>query len=98
MKTANWLIATTVLFFATSCGNNSTKTETGSTDSTSTSNSAYSADSNSGVTTEGISQSVTVPEKIQSTFKLKYPNVTNVSWSHYQPTSTFEWDWSGWPV
>ncbi len=97
MKAITSIIASAFVILGASCGNNSTKNDTVKTDTTSEMNTVTQENSN-GNTSGTLAQTITVPEPIQSTFKQKYPNVSNVTWARYEPMSTFDWEWSGWPM
>src|SRR5688572_5205420 len=85
-----YLLATiTVTVFAAACGNNSTKDSTGS--DTSTGN-------NTATVPEVVTPTIQVPEPVQASFKEKYPTATRVTWNRYEPVSTIDWEWSGWPA
>lgn len=101
MRFRNWMAITTVVVFAASCGESSTK-ETSTTDTTGSvttpvdNNTTNSTTNN---TTQTVpAATVVVPEPTQKSFTTKYPNATNVSWNHYEPVSTFDWEWAGWPM
>ncbi|HEX2630558.1 MAG TPA: PepSY-like domain-containing protein [Chitinophagaceae bacterium] len=91
MRLRNVIAIITVTVFAAACGNNSTKDSTGN-DTLPGDNTAI--NTNVSPTT----QTVIVPEPTQSSFKTKYPTATNVTWNRYEPVSTIDWEWSGWPV
>ena len=98
MTAKHWLTVLSLAILAGSCGQNSTKkTETGTDSVTNTPNSV---DTSTGLstTTTPVTTSITVPEQVKSSFQKKYPDVRDVSWSRYEPVSTFDWDWTGWPV
>jgi hypothetical protein len=92
MKTKSWLVIATTLFMASSCGENSTKTTETGTDTASVTTTDASTN------TPTTSTTIVVPDPVQASFRQKYPDVQDVSWSRYEPISTFDWDWSGWPV
>ena len=93
MKTKSWLVIATTLFIASSCGENSSKTtETGTGDTVSVTTTDASTN------TPTTSTTIVVPDPIQTSFRQKYPDVRDVTWSRYEPVSTFDWEWSGWPV
>ncbi len=85
-----------------SCGQNSTKTTESGTDTSTTTvpvmmNDTSTVSTNVDNSNSNASVSVVVPEKIQASFKTKYPDVKDVKWSRYEPTSSFDWEWAGWP-
>ncbi len=90
MRSENWLVIATVVVFATSCGDSSTKKDTATTDS-------VTAMDNKMPETVPVT-TVVVPEPVKVSFKEKYPAASNVTWSRYEPVSTFDWDWSGWSL
>lgn len=89
MRLRNVMAIITVTVFAAACGNNSTKDST-TTDTLPTGNTP--------VNTEVTTPQITVPEPVQSSFKTKYPTASNVTWNRYEPVSTIDWEWSGWPL
>lgn len=92
MKFENLLAILIVVIIATSCRNNSTDKSSGFDTVIS------SASTNTTVTqTTLVTQKFPVPDKIQTSFEAKYPAVTAVNWSRYEPMTAFDWDWSGWP-
>jgi hypothetical protein len=91
MKAKSWLVIATTLFIASSCGENSTKTtETGTGDTVSVNTDAS--------TITPTTTTIVVPDPVQATFRQKYPDVRDVTWSRYEPVSNFDWEWSGWPA
>ena len=79
-----------------SCGQNSTKkseTDTDTLTTTTTPGTSTDVVPNTSTVT-----SITVPEKIAVSFREKYPDVRDVTWSRYEPYSSFDWEWAGWPV
>ncbi len=83
------LALATIIFLATSCGESSTKTDTAD---------SLTVDRMSAIDPVPVTTTVVVPDVIQTTFKTKYPTVTNETWSSYEPVDAFEWDWTGWPT
>jgi len=91
MKAKSWLVIATKLFIASSCGENSTKTtETGTGDTVTV--------NTDGSTNTPTTTSIVAPEPIQTSFRQKYPDVRDVTWSRYEPVTTFDWEWAGWPA
>lgn len=87
MNLKNCLAFATMLVFASSCGDNSTKeTETTASDTVVT------------TTTVPVTQTIVVPDNVKTSFKAKYPTVSEANWSRYEPVSSFDWEWSGWPM
>lgn len=89
MKAKNWLVIATTLIIASSCGENSTNTTETGTDSITV---------NTDVSNTPPTTSIVAPEPIQTSFRQKYPDVRDVTWSRYEPVTTFDWEWSGWPA
>lgn len=88
MRLKNLLALATVVVFATSCGESSTK-ETGTAESVSTME-------NKIPVTAPVEMTVVVPEPAKLSFQEKYPTASNVTWNRYEPVSTFDWEWTGW--
>jgi len=88
MQLKNFLALATVVVFATSCGESSTK-ETGTTETAGTTENKISV-------TTPTEMTIVVPEPVQVSFKEKYPTATNVTWNRYEPVTTFDWEWAGW--
>ena len=78
---------------ATSCGESSTK-DAGTTDNVSTTTTTM---DNRMQETVPVTTTVVIPEPVKMSFEKKYPNVSNVTWTRYEPVSTFDWEWAGWP-
>lgn len=98
MTAKNGLMILSLAILAASCGQNSTtKTETG-TDSLNASVNGTENSTGMEVNTTPVTASVTVPEKVQQSFREKYPDVRDVTWSHHEAMNSFDWDWTGWPV
>jgi len=91
MRLKNLMAIATVAFFTTSCGESSTKETTGKDTITTT-------EINMPVSENPVTTSIVVPEPVKTSFQTKYPNVSNVTWNRYEPVSTFDWEWSGWPA
>ncbi len=92
MHLKNCIAMATLVVFATSCGESSTKT-TDTADTVVVDNKLPENVSQPSPTTG----TVVVPEPINATFTKKYPNVTNVTWNRYEPVDNIDWEWSGWP-
>ncbi|MDZ4795662.1 MAG: hypothetical protein SGI83_15395 [Bacteroidota bacterium] len=88
MKPGNWMAIATVVVFATSCGESSTK-ESGTTTNVTTTETKMPE-------VVPVAATIVVPEPTKSSFETKYPTVSNVSWSRYEPVNTFDWEWAGW--
>lgn len=89
MRTTKWLIAASVLFMASSCGENSS-TETTDNDTMIT------ADVTNPVPAT-VNDNLYIPDSAKTAFTAKYPNVSNQNWSRYEPVDHIDWEWSGWP-
>ncbi|OSZ79770.1 hypothetical protein CAP36_00455 [Chitinophagaceae bacterium IBVUCB2] len=89
MRFKTGIAMATMIVFATSCGDSSTKTDTAD---------SLTVDNNKMPDPAPVTATVVVPEGIKTSFKTKYPTVTNETWSSYQPIDAFEWDWTGWPT
>ena len=74
---------------ATSCGESSTK-------GTDTKDTVTTVDN---IIPEAVpvTQTIVVPDQTRATFQTKYPNVSDPSWSRYEPMDNIDWEWSGWP-
>lgn len=90
MRLRNLLAIATVTVFAASCGNNSTND--------STKNDTLPPANNTANNTVNNTTTVQVPEPTQTAFKERYPTASNVTWNRYEPISTIDWEWSGWPA
>ncbi len=92
MKSAKWLLMAGMTVLLGSCGENSSKSEADTKDSSATVT----------TTTESTSANATVnvPATTRTTFETKYPSATNVQWSRYDNTmaSPVEWELAGWPA
>jgi hypothetical protein len=88
MRSKNLLALATVVVFATSCGESSTK-ETGTAETVSTADTKM-------PDIVPVKMTVVVPEPAKLSFQEKYPTASNVSWNRYEPVSTFDWEWTGW--
>ena len=95
MRLKNLIVMATVAFFATSCGESSTKETTGK-DTITTTDISIPVSENPVNT--NVNTNIVVPEPVKTSFQTKYPNVSNVTWNRYEPVSTFDWEWSGWPM
>ena len=93
MKSGNWMAIAVVAVFATSCGESSTKEDKST---SSTTNTDTQIPETVPVTTTTTTTTIVVPEPTKTSFETKYPNVSNVYWSQYEPVSTFDWEWAGW--
>lgn len=93
MRSSQILLIGIITALATSCGESSTK-DTGTKDSVSTTTTTM---DNRMQETVPVTTTVVVPEPAKMSFEKKYPNVSNVTWTRYEPISTFDWEWSGWP-
>lgn len=80
----------TMIVFATSCGESSTKTDTADT--------LIVDNKINDPAPVPATITLVVPEAVKTTFKTKYPTATNESWSNYEPVEAFDWDWTGWPT
>lgn len=92
MKLKNLLALATMVVFATSCGENSTK-ETGTTQSVGTTENTMPVTI---ATPAPVEMTIVVPEPVKVSFKDKYPTASNVNWNRYEPVTTFDWEWAGW--
>ncbi len=90
MDLKSWVAMAAMAVIATSCGESSTK-ETNTADTVTTTM------DNTAPETVPVTQTIVVPDQTRITFQTKYPNVTNPSWSRYEPMDNIDWDWSGWP-
>lgn len=97
MRLRNWIAITTVVIFAASCGESSTK-DTSTTDTTGSMTTAVENNTTNNTTQSVPAATVVVPEPTKTAFTTKHPNATNVTWNHYEPVSTFDWEWAGWPM
>ena len=95
MRLSKWLAVAVCAAITTSCGENSTKERTDSDTSTVSTRTDVNDPVNTGTTA---TTSINVPEPTRTAFSTKYLNATNVTWRKYEPNSTIEWDWAGWPV
>jgi putative PepSY-like beta-lactamase-inhibitor len=86
MKQAKWLLMAGVMTLVVACGENSTKTESETSDSTTVTPST---------STTAVAE---VPATTKTTFETKYPAATNVQWSRYYEPVPVEWDLAGWPT
>ena len=87
-----------VVIFAASCGQNSTKKTETDTDSLNTSVNGTTDTATNVNVNAPVTASVTVPDKVQASFRAKYPDVRDVTWSHHEEMNNFDWDWTGWPI
>jgi ABC-type glycerol-3-phosphate transport system substrate-binding protein len=87
MRFSKWAIIAGMLVFATSCGENSTKDNTTTKDTTVATTSPLPG-----------TETFTVPQPVQTTFNEKYPGVQNVNWSRYQASENIDWELAGWPM
>ena len=86
MKQAKWLFMAGVMTLFVACGENSTKTESETSDTTTVTPST------------STTTVVEVPATTKTTFETKYPAATNVQWSRYTEPVPVEWDLAGWPT
>lgn len=86
MKQRKWVIMTCSLALLVACGENSTKSET------------ESADTSVATTPTTTTTSVEVPSTTKASFESKYPAATNVQWSRYTEPAMVEWEFTGWPT
>jgi hypothetical protein len=95
MTVKNGLIVLSLVILTASCGQNSTKKTESGTDTLNTN-----ADTSTGmeVNSTPVTGTITVPEKVQASFREKYPDVRDVSWSHHEAVNNFDWEWTGWPI
>ena len=89
MQSKNWLALATVVVFATSCGESSTEEERATVPVSITENKMPEK-------IQGVSN-IVVPESTRLSFEQQYPKGDNAIWSSYEPVTTFDWEWSGWP-
>jgi hypothetical protein len=90
MKLRNALLVAVVCAFAMACNNQGTTSN--ATDSSSVANENTTAETKT-------KTSVEVPAATKTSFEAKYPNVTNVTWTHPATIDVpIDWDWVGWPV
>jgi len=89
MRLKSGIAMAAVIVFATSCGESSTKTDTA--DSTVVAENVV-------VDPAPVNTTVVVPDTLKTTFKTKYPTVSNENWSRYEPIETFDWELAGWPA
>lgn len=98
MKYRNWLVVAACAVITTSCGDNSTnKTESTDTLTTTSSNNAMSDNTNTN-TAQPVSSGIEVTEATKTSFDTKYPKASEVVWRRYEPVSTIDWEWTGWPA
>lgn len=97
MQLKNWLAIAVCAAITSSCGENSTKETTSSSDTTAAVTNAETTDKTYN-NTNTVNTSVEVPEATRTAFQTRYPKVTNVTWRRYEPTNSIEWDWAGWPT
>jgi hypothetical protein len=90
MRLRNLMAIAISSVFAASCGNNSTND--------SAKNDTLPASNNTGNTPADPTTMIVVPDATQTSFKEKYPTASNVTWNRYEPVSTIDWEWSGWPA
>jgi hypothetical protein len=89
MQSKNWLALVTVVVFATSCGESSTKNEP-------TTEPVTTMDNKMPERTQVVN-TIVVPESTRLSFERQYPKGDNATWSSYEPVTSFDWGWSGWP-
>lgn len=93
------LIATAFLFSCTSKKDeNKDNTTVAGTSETMPANTTPAPDPSMN-TNNSAKANITVPEKVKTEFKTKYPKATNETWNRYDPNYdySYDWDMTGWP-
>lgn len=94
MKLKHWVFFASAAMIISSCGDNSSTTESRPGDSTANASTTNPSDNTSvGNTT------VEVPAATRTTFETKYPGASDVTWTNYsEPYTTIDWELAGWPA
>lgn len=94
MKLKNWIFFAGAVMIISSCGENSSTTDTKPGDSTASATAT--TPDNTSVDNRSI---VEVPAATRTTFEQKYPGASDVTWNSYsEPYTTIDWEWTGWPA
>src|SRR5688572_7039848 len=93
MKLKNWIFFASAAMIISSCGENSSTSETKPGDSTAGATNTTPDNTTVNKTT------VEVPATTKTTFETTYPGASDVTWTNYsEPYSTIDWELSGWPM